>query len=131
MQDYAHIQKDFRDPENTRDVLIAPRNFLINPPKAGKVGKQTTFGGIVPYMESDYDRPKELAKKERLHGESLMQEKPFSQKVKPTFDHLFNTNRAVIGEDIPIPAREPPKKKPPAMEHDKPFKPSHPPRTGP
>ena len=78
MQDYAHIKKDFRDPENTRDVMIAPRNFLINPPKGGKVGKQTTFGGIIPYMESDYDRPKEMAKAERLYGETKMQEKPFS-----------------------------------------------------
>ena len=72
MQDFVHIQKDFRDPENSRDVLIQPRNFLINPPKNGKVGKQTSFGGIIPYMESEYDRPKEIAKKERLHGETLL-----------------------------------------------------------
>lgn len=130
MQDFAHLQKDFRDPENPRDVLIQPRNFLINPPKVGKVGKQTSFGGIVPYIESEFDRPKEIAKKERLAGAALMQEKPFSQKVKPTYDHLFNTNKNVIGEDVLIPAREPPQKKPPAMEHDKPFKPSHPPRVG-
>ena len=43
---------------------------------------------------------------------------------------MFNTYRAVIGEDVPLPARPPPKKSPPPMEHDKPFKPSHPPKVG-
>lgn len=62
--------------------MIAPRNFLVNPPKKGVVGKQTTFSGMIPYMEDDYNRPKELAKIERLKGEALMQDKPFSQKVK-------------------------------------------------
>ena len=35
-------------------------------------------------MEDDYNRPKKLANEERLHGYSLMQEKPFSQKAKQT-----------------------------------------------
>lgn len=42
---------------------------------------------------------------------------------------MFNNNKNVIGEDINIPAREPKAKSPPPMEHDRPFKPSHPPRT--
>ena len=79
-------------------------------------------------MESNYDRPKEIAKKERLAGEALMQDKPFSQMVKKT--HLFNTNKQVIGEDVPLPARPPAAKPVPPMEHDKPFKPSNPPKVG-
>lgn len=128
MKEYEHVQKNFRDEENNREVMIPPRNFLINPPKKGNVGKQTSFGGAVPYMVSEFDIPKELARKERLHGAALMQDKPFSQKVKQT--HLFNSNFSVIGEDIAIPARPPPKKSPPPYEHDKPFKPSHPPKIG-
>ena len=63
-----------------------------------------------------------------MAGDALMQEKPFSQKVRRT--ELFNTNKATIGEDRPYPAREPRKKTPPLMEHDKPFKPSNPPKIG-
>ena len=65
MQDFVEVQKNFRSEENPRDVLIAPRNFLTNPPKVGKVGKNTSFGGIVPYMEDDFNRPKKLAEQER------------------------------------------------------------------
>ena len=39
MQEYEHIDKNFRDPENNNEVMIPPRNFLINPPKKGQVGK--------------------------------------------------------------------------------------------
>ena len=128
MKEFEHVQKNFRSEENNREVVIAPRNFLVNPPKKGIVGKNTTFGGVIPYMEDDYNRPKELLKKERLHGQTLMQDKPFSQKVKQT--DMFNTYKQVIGEDVPMPPKEVRQKSPPPMEHDKPFKPSHPPRVG-
>lgn len=59
---------------------------------------------------------------------SKVQEKPFSQQVKRT--HYFNTHRKVLEEDIPIPERPAVKKRAPLIEHDKAFKPSHPPRTG-
>ena len=122
------MKKNFRAEDGQREVMIGPRNFLTNPPKAGIVGKRTTFSGITPYMEDDYMRPKKLATEERVHGQSLMQEKPFSQLAKKT--HLFNSTKHVIGEDRPIPHREPRKTSPPLMEHDKPFKPSHPPKLG-
>ena len=54
--------------------------------------------------------------------------KNFSQKVAQTA--VFNTSRAVIGEDVPIPHRQPKPKPAPLMEHDKPFRPSHPPKKG-
>ena len=78
MKEFEHVDKNFRDPENNNEVMIPPRNMLTNPPKRGKVGKQTSFSGVIPYMESHYDIPKEIARKERLAGEALMQEKPFS-----------------------------------------------------
>ena len=127
MKDYEHVQKQCRDPE-TKEVYTMPRNIQTNPAKMGKVGKNTSFGGIINYMEDDYNRPKKIATEERLHGYSLMQEKPFSQKAKQT--ELFNSNRAVIGEDVTIPHRPPRQKTPPAMEHDRPFKPSNPPKLG-
>jgi hypothetical protein len=34
------------------------------PPKAGKVGKRTTFGGNIPYTEDDYNYKKVLLRKE-------------------------------------------------------------------
>ncbi len=83
---------------------------------------------MIPYMADNYNRPKEIATEERLHGQTLMQEKPFSQRAKQT--HLFNSHKAVIGEDKPLPARPTPKKDAPLMEHDKAFKPSHSGRIG-
>ena len=128
MKEFDQVQKNFRSEENPREVLIHPRNFLTNPPKAGKVGKNTSFGGVVPYMEDDFNRPKTLATEARLAGKELEQDKPFSQKVKKT--HLFNTNRAVIGEDRDYPHRKASPPPAPLMEHDKPFKPAQPPKIG-
>lgn len=44
--------------------------------------------------------------------------------------HIFNSLRSVIGEDIPIPHREPARRRSPLMEHDKAFKPTQNHRTG-
>ena len=79
MKDYEQVVKNFRDAEDNGAVMIGPRNILTNPPKRGRVGKNTTFIGQIPYMEDDFNRPKEMANVERLAGKSLEQEKPFSQ----------------------------------------------------
>ena len=75
--------------------MIGPRNMLTNPPKRGVVGKNTSFGGQVPYIEDDYNRPKKMAVEERLKIEETTEKvhngKKFSQQAKKT--HLFNTNR--------------------------------------
>ena len=71
MKDYEQIEKNFRDAEDNGAVIIGPRNIQTNPPKNGRVGKQTTFSGMIPYMEDDFNRPKELANVERLAGKSL------------------------------------------------------------
>jgi len=82
MKDFEIVQKNFRDEANNGEVMIQPRNMQTNPPKKGAVGKNTSFGGMVPYMEDDFNRPKKLAEAERLKGAALMQDKPFSQKAK-------------------------------------------------
>jgi hypothetical protein len=46
--------------------------------------------------------------------------------VKPRGN--FNNDKAVYGEDIPIPARKPAPKRQPLMTHEVPFKPSQPPK---
>jgi len=52
---------DYRNPEENGAVRIGPTNFLTNPMKRGKVGRATSFGGIVPYTEDDYDIKKKIA----------------------------------------------------------------------
>lgn len=37
---------------------------MTMPPKRGKVGKCTTFAGVIPYMEDDYNIKKKLLRKE-------------------------------------------------------------------
>lgn len=78
MKDFEQVVKNFRDAEDGGNVKIGPRNILTMPPKKGRVGRSTTFEGMIPYMEDDFNRPREIATKERLHGMTLMQEKPFS-----------------------------------------------------
>jgi len=124
--EYVHRQKNFKDEEG--NVVTAPRNFLTNPPKKGMVGKQTTFMDPPEHMADNYDALKEIAHKERLEHETKLQEKPFSQKVKQT--GVFNPDKAVYGEDIPIPHRKPAPKRQPPIVHEVPFKPSNPPRKG-
>ena len=121
-------KKNFRDPENNNDVIVGPRNIVTNPIKKGKVGKQTTLGGNVPYIEDPYDIKKKIAQEERKYHEEHVQEKPFSQKAKHT--ELFNSHKKVYMEDPPVPQRKP-KASPPRPElHDKPFKPANPPKKG-
>ena len=79
MTDFTEIQKNYRDEENPRDVVIGPPNMRTNPMKRGKSGKQVFFGGKVPYMEDDYNRPKYFAAAEREYHQAMLQEKPFSQ----------------------------------------------------
>ena len=67
MKEYEHLQKNFRDDES-KEVMIQPKNILTNPPKNGRVGKNTYFADPIPYMEDDYNLPKKIATEERLHG---------------------------------------------------------------
>jgi hypothetical protein len=124
--DRVEIQKNFKDEEG--NVVTGPRNFLTNPPKNGKVGTNTSFGGQIPYMPDEYDVAKEIAHEERQYHLSKLQDKPFSQRAKTK--GIFNTHKNVYGEDRPIPHRVTHQREVTKYDHDKAFKPSHPPRTG-
>ena len=126
MTDYVPVKKCRKAPEG--GVITEPRNFLTNPPKMGEVGKGTSFGGNLAHMPDQYDHKKEIAKKERLDHEAKVQEKPFSQRIKPIA--TFATIKDAYGEDRVYPAKKPAEKRKPLMLHDAPFKPSHPPRKG-
>ena len=76
MQDRNHIQKNFRNEE--KEVMIAPRNIQTMPMKRGRLGRNVHFGGMVPYIEDEFDRPKEFAAIAREKSLSMMQDKPFS-----------------------------------------------------
>ena len=58
----------------------------------------------------------------------MLQDKPFSQRVKPRGN--FNTDRQILEENPMLPHRAPRPKTAVAVEHDKPFRPSHPPKVG-
>jgi hypothetical protein len=67
--DFVHLT-DHREPikpkkDEDGHVLLAPINFLTNPPKRGHNGKGTSFGGNVPYIADPYGRAQEISKKER------------------------------------------------------------------
>ena len=72
MTDFVEIQKNYRDEENPREVVIPPRNILTNPIKKGQIGRQVTFGGTIPYIESDYNRPKYFAQAEREYHAQML-----------------------------------------------------------
>ena len=84
MTDFVEIKKNFRSEEAPHEVIIEPPNIRTNPIKKGQIGKNVTFGGTVPYMEDDYNRPKYFAQAERESSQSMMQDKPFSQRAKKT-----------------------------------------------
>ena len=126
-QEINHIQKNYKSEENPRDIMIAPRNFITNPPKKGQSGKQTYFGGKITYTEDDYNRPKAIAKAEREAHDAKLQELPFRQRVGKI--DLFNSHRKVLEEDVPIPPK-PEKAKPVIDDERAPFKPSNPPKVG-
>lgn len=81
MQDRLHKMKNFRSDENPRDINIGPPNIRTNPTKVGQSGVQVYFGGGIPYMEDDYNRPRALKLKDDEYHKSKVQEAPFRQRV--------------------------------------------------
>lgn len=128
MTEEVYVKKNYRDEEGM--VITDFPNITTNGAKKGRVGKQTSFGGIIPYIADEYDRRKTIAKEELEYHRSKLQEQPFSSKVAvkcPT----FNKPKAVFGEDIPIPAREPKPEAPrPDLHEGRAFFPSNPAKKG-
>ena len=94
MTDRVNIVKNFKDEEG--NVMVAPKNITTNPIKTGRVGKQTTLGGIIEYQANDYDAGKKLALKEREYHMSKLQDKPFSQQCRRLRNGVFNSHKNVF-----------------------------------
>ena len=125
MTDRHEVKKNYRDEDG--GVIVGPRNFLTNPPKTGKVAKKTTFEEFPAHLADDYNYPKKVQQAEIKYHLSKLQEKPFSERAK--VHGVFNSEQAIRGEDVPIPARSP-KASPKHFENEAPFKPSMPPKAG-
>ena len=84
------------------EVITAPRNFLTTKPKLGRVGRGTSFGGVIPYTEDDYNVKKKIIRKEMMfHQEKVGERPPFSQQCKRLAFGTFNKPKDVIGSDLP------------------------------
>lgn len=121
-----HVKKNFKDAEG--NVITAPKNFVTTGPKSGN---PATCPGTLfeteyyPHMKDEYDRKRELARQELFESQKKMQEKPFSQRIKPV--DAFNNIESVYGEEgLTFKPKKPPAKPKPQVEHPGPFKPSNP-----
>jgi hypothetical protein len=112
MVELVEVKKNYRDAEGA--VVLEEKNFYTSPAKQGRVGKQTYFTPQPGHLPDDFNYPKTLATKEMKEAKKLEQEVPFSQKVKKVGN--FASNKAIYGEDIPIPARAPKSEMKPPME---------------
>jgi len=130
MPEDENKKKNYRDAEGA--VITAPRNFTTTGAKKGNPA--TTPGTLFSkehyeHMKDEYDRERELNSKEIFDSRKKMQEKPFSQRIKPV--DAFNNIESVYGEEgLTFKPKKPPAKPKPQVEHDKPFKPSNPPKKG-
>lgn len=123
-------KKNFRDKEG--NVIVGPRNFVTT---GAKKGDPATTPGVLfskepyPHMKDEYDRKRDIARSELKESKKKMQEKPFSQRIKPVA--TFGKIEEVFGEEgLTFKPKKPPAKPKPQVDHDKPFKPSNPPKKG-
>mmetsp|Transcript_656 Transcript_656/g.761 ORF Transcript_656/g.761 Transcript_656/m.761 type:complete len:338 (+) Transcript_656:12-1025(+) len=126
LQELDHTKKNYRDAEGA--VITAPSNFVTT---GAKLGNPATTPGTLftkePYghMKDEYDRKKELNSKELAESKKKMQEKPFSQRIKP--QTTFNTIEEAYGEEgLKFPKKKPGRVAKAQVEHTGPFKPSNP-----
>jgi hypothetical protein len=79
MESKPDDKKNYRDAEGA--VITAPNNFVTTRLKSGKIGKGTTFGGIIPHHPEDPDAQRKILLSEIAYHKSKLPEdgKPFSQ----------------------------------------------------
>ena len=70
LTDRVEVQKNYKDEDG--HVKIGPINFRTNPPKKGRVGLQTTFGGILPHVPDDFENPMKIAREELKYHKSKL-----------------------------------------------------------
>lgn len=123
-------KKTYRDADGA--VITAPKNFVTTGAKKGIPGSSpgTLFQSeFYEHMKDEYDMKKDLAKKELEESKKKMQEKPFSQRIKPQ-STFANVEQTYGEEGMTFKPKKPPAKAKPQVDHDKPFRPSNPPKKG-
>jgi hypothetical protein len=79
-------------------------------------------------MPDDYNYPRIVARKEFEAAKLLLQEKPFSHRVRST--EYFNKGKIVFGEDVTMPKKAVRISTAPVMMQEVAFKPARPARSG-
>lgn len=59
MNERIQVKIDHKDEDGA--VMIAPKNVTTKPPKVGRVGPGTSFGGIAKHMPCDYNNARKVA----------------------------------------------------------------------
>ena len=62
MTDRIEVKINHRDEDGA--VISAPRNITTKPPKSGRVGPGTSFGGIAKHMADNYENARVIAQRE-------------------------------------------------------------------
>lgn len=128
MNDLVHKEKNYKNEDGK--VITRPRNFYTAPgcSREGKRKMYELFNDVPEWIPSKDDGGREASMKERLANKAKEQEKPFCYRAHPM--PTFNSARALLGEDVPLPPKT---KKPdpkPAVEHDQQWKACRPSRKG-
>jgi hypothetical protein len=90
-------RKNYRDAEGA--VITEPNNFVTNNLKSGRVGKGTSFGGMIPHMPEDPDALRKIRLSEMAYHKSMVPEdaKPFSSQARKLHWGTFNPPISVLG----------------------------------
>jgi hypothetical protein len=121
-----NTKKNYREADGA--VKTAPRNFTTF---AAKKGHPATTPGTLftkehpEHMKDEYDRKKEIARKEHEEGLKKRQEKPFSQRIKKS-DAFSDIEHTYGEEGMKFPKKKPGRVAKAQVEHPGPFRPSNP-----
>jgi len=132
---YSHasvevVAKQAKKDEDGR-VVVGPKGFVVSPPKKGMAGAtpNLTFSSF-PAVNDPYDRKKELDKKDRIRQNSLIRgDKPFRSNSPGNRD--FTSSSEAFGkvtQAMRLSSRV--TRSAVFAEHDHPFKPPNPPKSG-
>ena len=111
-------------------MVTAPRNFTTSPGKRGRPNcyPKTAFNELPLHVSDSFNRRKEMETTAwKKSKESMPHEKAMRQMHHG--NESFNSERAIIGTEVPIGPKKAERVVKPFCEHEKPFYPSKPPKT--
>lgn len=124
------VVKQAKKDEDGR-VIVGPRGFVVSPPRKGQAGAtpNLTFSSF-PAMNDPYDRKKQLDKEDRIRQKALIRgDKPF--RSNSPGDRDFTSSAEAFGHVAqPLHSTMRVTRSAVFAEHDHPFKPPNPPKSG-